>query len=214
MKRVLIGTACALLAGSVSYAAAGGQGTKTAQGTITAVTPASLTVKVKDQEMTFVIDPKTDVIARGGATQTKAAQAAGKPGAVITDILKVGQGVEVKYKADGMLASSVRGLLGAPSGSMSSANPTLHANGVVSAVNGASLTVKGSGGEWTFVIDEKTKVTGTGLGTKSREKKAAGEKTTILDFVAMGDTVAVSYHDMSGTKHASAVRVTKKGSTN
>jgi hypothetical protein len=214
MKRVLIGMACTLLVGSVSQAAAGGQGTKSVQGTISALTTASITVKVKDQEMTFVIDPKTDVVAKGGATQTRAAQAAGKPGAVITDILKVGQGVEVNYKADGMVASSVRGLSGTPSGSMSSDNPTLRANGVVSAVNGTSLTVKGSGGEWTFVIDEKTRVTGTGAGTKSREKKEAGEKTTILDFVATGDTVAVTYHDMSGTKHASAVRVTKKGSTN
>jgi hypothetical protein len=214
MKRVLIGMACALFAGSVAQATAGGQGTKSVQGTISALTTSSITVKVKDQEMTFVIDPKTDVIAKGGATQTRAAQAAGKQGAVITDILKIGQGVEVKYKTDGMLASSIRGLSGTPSGSMSTDNPTLRANGVVTAVAGTSLTVKGTGGEWTFVIDEKTRVTGTGASTKSREKKAAGEKTTIMDFVAMGDTVAVTYHDMSGTKHASAVRVTKKGSTN
>jgi hypothetical protein len=89
---------------------------------------------------------------------------------------------------------------------------TMTAKGTVAAVSGTSLTVKGGKEEWTFTLDEKTKVVGTGASTKTREKTGAGEKTVITDFVGEGDSVMVSYHETGGTKHASAVRVTRKAS--
>lgn len=90
---------------------------------------------------------------------------------------------------------------------------TQKATGVVTAVSGTSLTVKTASGEVTYAVDEKTTVIGRGAGTKSREKKAAGEKTPITDFVANGDRVEVTYHDMGTTKHAATVRVTRKATT-
>ena len=95
--------------------------------------------------------------------------------------------------------------------STASSQKTLRASGVVTAVSGTSLTVKTASGENTFAIDSETKVIGRGASTKSREKKAAGEKTVITDFVSDGDRVQVTYHDMGTTKHAATVRVTTKG---
>jgi hypothetical protein len=87
---------------------------------------------------------------------------------------------------------------------------TMTASGTVSAVSGSSLTVKTGKEDMTFTVDEKTKITASGASTKSKEKKAAGEKTVITDFVGDGDTVRVTYHDTGGTKHAASVAVTRK----
>ena len=95
--------------------------------------------------------------------------------------------------------------------SAASSQKTLRVSGVVTDVSGASLGVKTSSAEMTFAIDSETKVIGRGAGTKSREKKAAGEKTVITDFVSKGDRVQITYHDMGTTKHATTVRVTSKG---
>jgi hypothetical protein len=84
------------------------------------------------------------------------------------------------------------------------------ASGVVSAVTPSSLTVKGKE-EMTFEVDSKTKIQAKGASTKTAENKAAGKPTQITDVVAVGDTVTVKYADMDGKKHASDVRVTKKG---
>jgi hypothetical protein len=84
------------------------------------------------------------------------------------------------------------------------------ASGTVTSVSASSLAVKGSSGENTFTIDEKTRVVGTGAGTKGRSMKEAGTKPQIVDFVHTGDTVSVRYREDGGTKHASEVRVTKK----
>ena len=43
---------------------------------------------------------------------------------------------------------------------------TISASGVVSAVSANSLTVKGKTAEWTFAVDNDTKVTGTGRATR------------------------------------------------
>jgi hypothetical protein len=87
---------------------------------------------------------------------------------------------------------------------------TITASGTVTAVTGSSLTVKTSKEDLTLTIDEKTKITASGGSTKTREKKAAGEKTVITDFVGEGDQVRVSYHDMGANKHAASVTVTRK----
>ena len=59
--------------------------------------------------------------------------------------------------------------------------------------------------DMTFTVDNTTAFTGKGLSTKS---KPAGGTLAATDAVHEGDMVAVSYHDMNGTMHASSVRIT------
>jgi len=92
-------------------------------------------------------------------------------------------------------------------GAKSSTEKTLNAQGAVTAVAPDSLSVKGKGGEWTFVIDKATVVTAKGATHKSLELKAEGKSTKLTDFVKVGDQVTVNYHD-GATKHAANIRVT------
>jgi hypothetical protein len=95
---------------------------------------------------------------------------------------------------------------GKPAASAKSGN----VSGTVSAVSSTSLTVKASGGEETFTVDEKTKVVGAKMGRKADAMKKAGEKTVITEFVETGDMVRVRYMDAGGAKKAAEVHVTKK----
>jgi hypothetical protein len=205
MKRLLILMVWALLIGFPSSSFA--QATKTANGTATAVDAGSLTVRVADKDMVFVVDAKSDVVTPGGSTRTREAKAAGKAGPTLVELVKVGQLVQVTYHEAGMHAATIRVLPVMPA---ASTNKTLRAIGVVSNVSPASLTVKGAAGEWTFVVNTDTHVDSPGGGTMARQKAAAGTKPTIADVIATGDTVSVSYHEMDGAKHAAVVRVTKK----
>ena len=140
--------------------------------------------------------------------------------------MKAGQSVEVKYHEAAMHAATIRVLPGAaPAPTAAAAAPATTgqaskekekpksetASGTVTSMTGSSLTVKTSAGESTFAIDAKTKIVGTGLGTKSKEAAAAGKKQVLADVVGVGDSVAVSYHDMAGAKQASEVRVRHEG---
>jgi hypothetical protein len=212
MKRLVVaGLAGALLAVAPFVALA--QDTKTVKGTVTAVAGDSLTVKVADKDMTFKVDAKTRTIAPGGTTKTRAAQAAGKEGAALGEIVKTGQGVEIAYHEQGMHAATVRVLPSTPSANVppDPAAQAHSARGVVSAVSGTSLSVKAAAGELTFVVDSKTTVVGTGVGTAARKVTEAGGKTAITEFVHAGDAVSVTYHDVAGAKHAASVHITKKG---
>lgn len=88
------------------------------------------------------------------------------------------------------------------------AQKTINAQGTVTAVAPASLSVKGKNGDWTFTIDNTTTVTAKGATHKTLELKAEGKKPKLTDFVKVGDTVTVNYHDMGATKHAATIRVT------
>jgi hypothetical protein len=70
--------------------------TMSASGTVSAVSADSLTVKGKDAEWTFAVDKSTTVIAKGGSHKMSALTADKKP-AVITEFVKVGDDVSVKY---------------------------------------------------------------------------------------------------------------------
>jgi hypothetical protein len=205
MKRLLILIVGALLIGfpSASFA----QATKTANGKVTGVDAGSLTVRVADKDIVLVVDAKSDVITPGGSSRTREAKAAGKAGPTLVELVKVGQLVQVKYHEAGMHAATIRVLPVMPS---ASTNKALRAIGVVSNLSPTSLTVKGPGDEWTFVVDAETHVDSPGGGTMARQKAAAGTKPTITDVIATGDTVSVTYHEMDGAKHAAVVRVTKK----
>jgi hypothetical protein len=213
-----------MVLGSAAAVIAAPQDTLAARGTVTGISGDALTVSVKDQPMKFIVDGTTDVIAPGGGTMTRAAKADGKKGVPITSVVKVGQTVEVKYHMPAMHAASVRVLSAAKPGAATAPAPhaaapaqaaepkpkSSSANGQVTAVSGSSLTVKTSTGDKTYTIDGKTRVIGTGLGTKAREDAAVGKKETLTDLVAVGDTVSVTSADATGG-HATDVRVIKKG---
>jgi hypothetical protein len=210
MKKLIVCIACAAL---VAAAPAGviAQATRTVKGSVTSIAANSMTVKVGDKEMTFTVDAKTRVVAPGGSTKERAAKAEGKAGPALSDIIKAGQAVEVSYQEQGMHAGMVRAIASVPAApSTAAAAPKARtATGVVTTVTGNSLTVKGAS-ELTFVVDNGTKVSGTGLGTASRQLMEAGGKPTLTDFVHDGDTVAVTYHDVAGTNQATLVRITVK----
>jgi hypothetical protein len=214
MKRVLLVFACAVLLTPFSRTAVA-QDTKWVRGTISEIGGDSITVKVRDQQMKFVVNDDTRVTTPGGTTQTRAAKVEGKTGPNLADLLKVGQGLEVRYRAEGMVATSLRRLPGANPGETSedkpAEKPATTADGTVSAISGTSLTVKGKTEEWTFTVDGNTKVVGTGMGTAGRQKQATtGSGPAITDLLGIGDSVQVRFHDMNGTKHASEVRVIVK----
>jgi hypothetical protein len=70
--------------------------TMTAMGTVTAVAPDSVTVKAKDGEMTFAVDSKTAVTGHGASHKSAAMKGENKA-TQVTDFVKVGDQVSVKY---------------------------------------------------------------------------------------------------------------------
>jgi Domain of unknown function (DUF5666) len=233
MYRFVVSLSCAFAlaaAPAFAQAAPAAQGaaptkaepTKTVAGTITSVSGSSVTVKTSTGDMTFNIDQKTRVIERGGSTKARAAQAEGKPGVPMTDVLKTGENVEVKYHETGMHAASIRALAMLPGGAKAGAAASggegvpaaapkaQTATGTVSSVSGNSLTVKAASGDMTFSVDAKTTVSGTGIGTAGRKLAAEGAKPVLSEFLKEGDTVSVTYHDTAGTNHASVIRIVRK----
>jgi hypothetical protein len=187
------------------------QASKTASGTVTALAADSVTVKVENVDMKFAVDTATNVEAAGAGTATRAAQRAGQPGPKLSDVVKVGQSVEVTYTGTGaaMKATRIRNLPGGVKGPDTSKT----SSGTVDAVSATSLTISGSSGAGAkftqkFTIDAETKVIGRGAGTAAA---AAGGRVVVTDLVANGDRVSVSYHPVGSTLHASEIRVTAKG---
>jgi hypothetical protein len=214
MKRFIATLACAVL---VSAAPALAQ-TKTVKGKVTNVGANTITVNVAGKDMTFNVDVKTNVVARGGGTKTREAQASGKTGPGIADVLKAGEAVEVAYHEPEMHADTVRVIASAPNAPASppakadaAAKPkSMTATGVVSAVSGNTLTINEKTGTATFTVDNKTVVSGKGFGTAGRKLENSGGKPTLGEFVKEGDTVAVTYVEEGGAKKASNVRMVQK----
>jgi hypothetical protein len=194
------------------------QGTKTVKGSVKEVGANTITVSVSGKDMTFNVDAKTTVVAHGGGTKSKAAEAAGKTGPGIAEVLKAGEAVEVAYHEAGMHADTVKVIASvpppppppAPKEAEDQKSKATTESGVVSAVTGNSLTVKGKAGDTTFTVDGKTVVSGTGFGSAGRKITDAGGKLTLGEFVHTGDSVSVTYHDTGVAKMATNVRVTKK----
>ena len=205
MKRFIAILGCAVLLAATPSAAMA-QGTKSVKGSITKVGADSITVKVGEKDMTFAVDATTKVVAPGGSTKTREAKAEGKTGPMLTDVVKVGQDVEVSYHEKGMHAAIVQAIVPPPP----AAPKPMMATGVVSAVSESSLTIKGKTGDQTFAIDTKTTVEGKGIGTADRKLRETGEKPTITKFVQEGDTVTVTYRDVAGANSASLVRIVRK----
>jgi len=186
------------------------QDTKTTRGTVAALTADSVTVTVGTTDMKFSVDAKTNVQAPGAGGKSREAIAAGKAGPMLSDVLKVGEAVEVSYHDVGgaLHAATIKHVLSAGNAGA----PGKTAAGKVTAVSATSLAIAGSasGGATfaqTFTIDPKTTVTGRGAGTAAGAK---GGKTVANDLIHVGDTVSVSYREEGTTLHASTVRVTAK----
>ncbi len=214
MKRLIAMLGCAVLVLAVPAIAQ----TKTVKGSVKEVGANTVTVSVAGKDMTFNVDAKTTVVARGAGTKAKAAESAGKTGPGLSEVVKVGEAVEVAYHEAGMHADTVRAIASvppppppAPAGeAVDQKAKATSESGVVSAVTGNSLTVKGKAGDTTFAVDTKTIVSGTGFGSAGRKITDAGGKPTLSDFVHSGDSVTVTYHDTGVAKMATNVRVTKK----
>jgi hypothetical protein len=191
-------------------APAAAQETKTARGTVTALTGTTLTIDVTGTSLAFAVDDKTRVEAPGAGTATRRAQAAGQAGVKIADVVKTGNAVEVTYTESGgsRHATQVRRISSPGSNPMNATR----SNGKVTAVSASSLSISGSGGAGsqftqTFAIDASTRVVGKGAGTVAR---ASGGKVPITDLVSVGDSVSVAFRKSADTLHATSVTVTTK----
>jgi hypothetical protein len=84
---------------------------------------------------------------------------------------------------------------------------TKSARGNVTAMGGASITVKAGERELTFGVDPKTTLTASGAGTADRRAEAAGKPgPTLADFLKVGDAVDVSYQETGTTMRATNIR--------
>lgn len=214
MRRMVLAVSLTAIAVAVLATVAHAQPTLTARGTVSAIAGDTVTVATADKPMTFTVDTKTVVTAEGAGTASRAAEAAGKGGPKLSELLKVGEPVEVSYHDIGggkLHAASFRRMRSAGGGSSTSdAVKTETANGTVEAVSQSSLTITGAGAggstfKQTFAIDGETRVIGHGAGTA-----ASKGKVTAPDLMAVGDRVSVSYHKMGASLHAAEIRVTAK----
>ena len=160
--------------------------TKTVKGSVTNVGANSITVKVAGKDMTFNVDAKTTVVAKGAQHEDARGSGGRKDGAGITEVLKAGEAVEVVYHESGMHADTVRAIASVPppppapkgeaQGAAAAKPKAMTATGVVSAVTGNSLTVKEKAGDATFSVDGKTVVIGNGPRHRRQEAHGSGRK--------------------------------------
>jgi hypothetical protein len=178
---------------------------KEAIGSVTAVSNASMTISSGARSMTFVVADDTKLEVKAAARQTRQARDASKPGATLTQYVRIGNPVLVRYREqDGkLIASSIRPV--SASGAESAASePVRVATGTVKAVTLSQLTLDSGGKDLTFAVNADTEVIARGA---TKTTRAAGGKTTIGDFIHNGDNVSITYLDRAGTMTASQVRV-------
>ncbi len=205
-------TIVVVLASFVSAAQA--QETKTARGTVTAMAGDIITVKAGDREMKFTTDAKTTVTVEGGGTASREAQAAGARGPALSELIKVGNPVEVSYTEVGgtMRATRIRRVRDAGSGGGSTSDQGSESStGVIDSLVGNTLTISGSrsGGTFkqSFTVDNTTDLMGEGVGTAAAK---SGGKLNLLTYLTPGDRVTVTYHKLKDTLHASEIRILQK----
>jgi|RhiMetdeSRZDD1v2_1073273.scaffolds.fasta_scaffold193246_3 hypothetical protein len=196
------GAAAIMILGAAALANAQ---TKEAQGAVTAVSDTSITIASAGRPMTFVVDKNTTLEVKAAAQKSRAAKATDTPGVTITQYVKTGTPVVIRYQeANGVnRALFVRPVSSAGDGSAPEAAAKI-ADGTVKAVSLSQLTLDSGGKDLTFAINGDTDVLARGA---TKTTKAAGGKTTIADFVHNGDTVSITYHESGGTRTASQVRL-------
>lgn len=87
---------------------------------------------------------------------------------------------------------------------------TLKSNGRVIAISSDSMTIRPGNRTMVFIIDGTTKVTGKGVGTKTRALRVASKPVVITELVEEFDSVTVKYHDLDGKLHAREVEINVK----
>lgn len=79
-----------------SLFAQGSAKTMNARGVVSAVTPSSIAIKDKAEELKFVVDKDTSVMAKGATHKSLAMKADGKS-TMLTDFVKAGDTVTIAY---------------------------------------------------------------------------------------------------------------------
>ena len=116
MKRIAYLTLAMVLALGVGSVAAQGQAAKagaktiTANGVVKSVSGSSLTIESGKKTMTFSVDSKTFISARGASTKTREKKAAGQGGLTVADAVHAGDQVVVRYHETGgtMMATEIQ----------------------------------------------------------------------------------------------------------
>jgi len=210
MRSVLAVLAVALVASLVFAPVASAQ-EKWVRGTVVSVTGDTLVVTVMGKDMSFKVDKSTQLTARGAGQAQRQAEAKGAEGVKLAEFVKPGTGVEVHYKDVGGTLTATELYPGPVKEGASGPEATGgSARGTITAVGGASITVKGDAKEWTFAVDPKTAVVGTGLGTITRQFKEQGKTPTVADLLGVNDKVIVYFQDTAGALKATEIRVTAK----
>jgi hypothetical protein len=209
MRRLLSVLATGLAALFLVVGVSTAQDTKSVRGKVVKVTGDAITVSVMGKDMTFTVDQSTKVIAEGGSTAVRTARAEGKPGPSVEQLIKAGEGVELRYnEMEGkMHAVEIRQSAVSDEGEVIAAPAS--ASGAILSIATNSITIKGEA-EWTFAITAKSTVVGEGVGTQARAMKREGQPLVITEFLGVGDEVTVTYVATGDKKEASEVRVTKR----
>lgn len=110
MKRfVALLSAAVLLFGMSALAQQTGKAkTLSMAGEVKTVSASSLTIEGGGKSMTFNVTPATHLLAKGSTSKTKQKQAAGAPGLTITDMVKPGSRVVVRYQGSDAVEVRVR----------------------------------------------------------------------------------------------------------
>jgi hypothetical protein len=197
---------------SLVFAPVASAQTKWVRGTVVSVVADTVVIKAAGKDMTFKVEKTTELVARGAGTAQREAEAKGAGGVKLVDFVKPGVGVEVQYKEAGgiMTATEIHSGIVVKEGAVAEEVTGGSARGSVLVVANDSLTVKGADKEWKFVVDTKTSVVGTGMGTINRKFKAEGKAPTMTDLLGAGDQVIVYFKEAGGVARASEVRVMTK----
>ncbi|HEY7185511.1 MAG TPA: DUF5666 domain-containing protein [Vicinamibacterales bacterium] len=196
-----VGVTTVVILGSSKLGAQG----KEAQGAVTAISSSSITITSAGKPMTFVIDKETKLEDKAAARKSRDAKTASAPGPQITDYIKVGNPVLVRYnEANGGNHALFVRQVSSPGEASEPHAAVKTASGTVKAVSLSQVTLSSDGKDMTFAINRDTDVLARGA---TKTTKAAGGTTTIGDFVHNGDDVSISYVDNGGTMTASQVRV-------
>lgn len=180
---------------------------KEARGSVTAVSDSSLTVHAGATDLAFVVNADTVVEVKAAAKESRKAGTANNRGITITQYIKTGNAVRVRYhEANGQnVAESVQPVNNAGDGGGSTQGESPRTvNGKVKSISASQVTVDNDGHESTFAVTRDTDVIAKGA---SKTTSAAGGKTVITDFVHSGDTVIVTYKESGGVMTASAVQL-------
>ncbi len=204
-RLVMVGLGIAVLAAASATTAAAQ--TKEARGKVVAVTDGSLIVQAGQQSLTFIVDPSTQLEARGAGRRTREAANPGSAPVKITDYVKNGGAVLVNYRESGGAnhALLVRPISddGGKGGSIGgTAAKTV--NGKVKSITAGALTLEQDGRDMTLAVGNETGILVRGA---SKVTKPAGGRVPVTSLVHAGDLVSVDYQDDGGALTASQIRI-------